>query len=171
MNKLLVLLLLFMASLAWAEGENSPCARLLPSAELKDWKEVQGSYLYGKGEGLTSIYDGGYQTYTKAGVLEAAQKLYQKGDLYVTVTTHTMKDATAARRFVEYWRNTHRKQKSQPLNLSGIGFRLQADGATTFYWASGRFFVTVMVTRDDHRAADEGLNVLRAVVARASKVK
>ena len=171
MNKLLVLLLLLMASLAWAEGENSPCARLLPSAELKDWKEVQGSYLYGKGEGLTSIYDGGYQTYTKAGVLEAAQKLYQKGDLYVTVTTHTMKDATAARRFVEYWRNTHRKQKSQPLNLSGIGFRLQAGGATTFYWASGRFFVTVMVTRDDRRAADEGLNVLRAVVARASKVK
>ena len=171
MNKLLVLLLLFMASLAWAEGENSPCAKLLPSAELTGWKEVQGSYLYGKGDGLTSIYNGGYQTYTKAGVLEAAQKLYQKGDWYVTVTTHTMKDATAARRFVEYWRNTHRKQKLHPVNLAGTGFWLQADGATTYYWAGGRFFVTVMVTRDDRKAAEEGLKVLRAVVARASRVK
>ncbi len=171
MNKLLVLLLLCVASLAWAEGENSPCAKLLPSAELKGWKEVQGSYLYGKGDGLTSIYNGGYQTYTRAGVLEAAQKLYQKGDWYVTVTTHTMKDATAARRFVEYWRNAHRKQKPQSLKLTGVGFLVQADGATTFYWAGGRFFVTVMVTRDDRQAADEGLTVLRAVVARASKVK
>ncbi len=171
MNKLLVLLLLFVASLAWAEGENSPCAKLLPSAELKGWKEVQGSYLYGKGDGLTSIYNGGYQTYTKAGVLEAAQKLYQKGDWYVTVTTHTMKDATAARRFVEYWRNAHRKQKPQSLKLTGVGFQVRADGATTFYWAGGRFFVTVMVTRDDRKAADEGLTVLRAVVARASTVK
>ncbi|MCL6475078.1 MAG: hypothetical protein K6U75_08520 [Firmicutes bacterium] len=171
MNKLLVLLLLFVASLAWAEGENSPCAKLLPSAELMGWKEVQGSYLYGKGNGLTSIYNGGYQTYTKAGVLEAAQKLYQQGDWYVTVTTHTMKDATAARRFVEYWRNAHRKQKPQSLKLTGVGFQVQVDGATTFYWAGGRFFVTVMVTRDNRQAADEGLTVLRAVVARASKVK
>jgi len=82
-----------------------------------------------------------------------------------------MKDATAARRFVEYWRNTHRKQKLQPVNLAGTGFWLQADGATTYYWAGGRFFVTVMVTRDDRKAAEEGLKVLRAVVARASRVK
>jgi hypothetical protein len=173
MKKLLTSLFLFAlwVPLAWAEGENSPSARLLPAADLKGWKEVQGSYLYGKGDGLTSIYNGGYQTYTKAGVLEAAQKLYQKGDLYVTVTTHTMRDATAARRFVEYWRNAHRKQKLHSLKLAGTGFWLQADSATTFYWANGRFFVTVMVTRDDRKAADEGLHVLRAVVARASAVK
>ncbi len=160
--------ILSVALLAWAEGENSPCAKLLPAAQLKGWKEISGSYLYGKGDGLTSIYNGGYQLYVKNGVQEAAQKLYQRGNLYATVTTHTMKDATAARQFVEYWRTAHRKQKPQPLRLSGTGFWIQADGATTLYWAKGRFFVTVMVTRDDRQALDAGLEVLRAV---AGKVK
>lgn len=163
-----LVMVLSVALLAWAEGENSPCAKLLPAAELKGWKEVSGSYLYGKGDGLTSIYNGGYQLYLKNGVQEAAQKLYQRGNLYATVTTHTMKDATTARQFVEYWRNAHRKQKPQPLRLSGTGFWIQADGATTLYWAKGRFFVTVMVTRDDRQALDAGLEVLRAV---AGKVK
>lgn len=152
----------------WAEGENSPCAKLLPSTELKGWKEVSGSYLYGKGEGLTSIYDGGYQLYLKNGVQEAAQKLYQRGDLYVTVTTHTMKDASTARKFVDYWRNAQRKQKPQALKVAGTGFWVQADGATTFYWAKGRFFVTVMVTRDDRQAVDAGMTVVKAI---AGKVK
>lgn len=163
-----LLLILAGVLLAWAEGENSPCAKLLPSAELKGWKEVNGSYLYGKGDGLTSIYNGGYQLYLKNGVQEAAQKLYQRGDLYATVTTHTMKDASAARKFVEYWRNAHRKQKPQTLKLDGTGFWIQADGATTAYWAKGRFFVTVMVMRDDRQALEAALDVLRAV---ASKVK
>lgn len=166
-----VLLGVLIAVAAWADGENSPCARLLPSTELKGWKEVQGSYLYSRGDGLTSIYNGGYQFYLKSGVQEAAQKLYQRNDLYATVTTHTMKDTASARRFVEHWRNTQRKQKPQALKMTGTGFWVQTDGATTFYWAGGRFFVTVMVTRDDRSAVDEGLAVLRAVVQRASRVK
>lgn len=154
------------ASLAWAEGENSPCAKLLPAAELKGYKEVAGSYLYGKGDDLTRIYNGGYQLYTRNGVIEAAQKLYQRGDLYVTVTTHTMKDASTAYRFIEYWRQSHRKQNPRALKLSGKGFAVQADGATTLYWARGRFFVTVMVTRDDKSALQSAEEVLRAVIRR-----
>ncbi len=155
-------------SLVWAQGENSPCARLLPGAELKGWKEVTGSYLYGKGDGLTSIYNGGYRLYLNNGVQEAAQKLYQRGDLYVTVTTHTMKDANSARKFVDYWRNANRKAKPQPLKVTGTGFWVQSDGATTLYWAHGRFFVTVMVARDDRPALNAGVAVLKAV---ARKVK
>ncbi len=157
---------LLLTSLAWAEGENSPCARLLPGAELKGWKEVSGSYLYGRGDGLTSIYNGGYQLYLNNGVQEAAQKLYQRGNLYVTVTTHTMRDAVSARRFVDYWRNASRNAKPQPLKMTGTGFWVQSDGATTFYWANGRYFVTVMVPRDDRPAVDGGLTVLKAVSAR-----
>lgn len=160
-----------MAVATWADGENSPCTKLLPSTELKGWKEVQGSSLYGKGDGLTSIYNGGYQFYLKNGVQEAAQKLYQRNDLYATVTTHTMKDTASARRFVEHWQNTLRKQKPQAIKMTGMGFWVQAEGATTFYWAGGRFFVTVMVTRDNRSAVDEGLTVLRAVVRRAGTVK
>ncbi|MGC8783284.1 MAG: hypothetical protein ACP5RN_02700 [Armatimonadota bacterium] len=160
--------MLSVALLAWAEGENSPCAKLLPAAELKGWKEVRGSYLYGKGEGLTGIYNGGYQLYLKNGVQEAAQKLYQRDGVFATVTTHTMKDASAASKFVDYWRNAHRKQKPQSLKITGTGFWIQSDGATTFYWAKGRFFVTVMVMRDDRQAVDAGLEVLRTI---AGKVK
>ncbi len=160
--------MLSVALLAWAQGENSPCAKLLPATEFKGWKEVSGSYLYGKGEGLTSIYNGGYQLYLKNGVQEAAQKLYQRDNLYATVTIHTMKNALVASKFVDYWRNTHRKQKPQPLKITGTGFWIQSDGATTLYWAKGRFFVTVMVMRDDRQAVDAGLEMLRAV---AGKVK
>ncbi|MDW8290330.1 MAG: DUF6599 family protein [Armatimonadota bacterium] len=151
---------------AWGQGENSACTKLLPSTELRGWKEVSGSYLYGKGDGLTAIYNGGYQLYLQHGVQEAAQKLYQRGDLYVTVTAHTMRDASSARRFVQYWRASHRKLRPQPLRIGGIGFWIRADGATTLYWAKGRFFVTVMVTQDDQRALDAGLHVLRAVERR-----
>lgn len=154
------------SAVLWAEGENSPCAKLLPSTELKGWKEVKSSYLYGKGEGLTSIYDGGYQLYLKHGVQEAAQKLYQRGDAYVTVTTHTMKDAVSAQKFVHYWREAHRQHKPQALKLAGAGFWIQAEGATTLYWAKGRFFVTVMVSRDDRQAIDAGLLLLRAVAGK-----
>lgn len=163
-----LLSVLSVALLVWAEGENSPCAKLLPSAELKGWKEVSSSYLYGKGEGLTSIYNGGYRLYLKNGVQEAAQKLYQRDGVFVTVTTHTMKDAPAASKFVHYWRDAHRKRKPQPLKITGTGFWIQSDGATTLYWAKGRFFVTVMVTRDDRQAVDAGMEVLRKV---AGKVK
>lgn len=161
-----MLVAVVLASPTWAQGENSPCARLLPAvSELKGWKEVSGSYLTGKGEGLTAIYNGGYQLYLDNGVQEAAQKVYQRGDLYVTVTTHTMKDPAAARKFVGYWRNTHRKHKPQSVQMGGVGFWVQADGATTIHWAKGRFWVTVMVMRDDRQAVDAGLSVL-GVVAR-----
>ncbi|MER3474809.1 MAG: hypothetical protein C4335_12465 [Armatimonadota bacterium] len=163
-----VCLVLALAVAVWAEGENSPCAKLLPSAGLKGWKEVNGSYLYGKGEGLTSIYDGGYQLYLQHGVQEAAQKLYQRGDLYVTVTVHTMKDTVSARKFVQYWREAHGKHKPQALKLVGTGFWVQAEGATTLYWAKGRFFVTVMASGSDRQSLEAGLALLKAV---ASKVR
>lgn len=159
---------LLLAPSLWAQGENSPCAKLLPGAELKGWKEVPGSYLYGRGNGLTSIYNGGYQFYLNSGVQEAAQKLFQREGLYVTVTTHTMKDAASARRFVDYYRNANRKAKPQPLKIAGTGFWVRSDGATTFYWAKGRFFVTVMVAHDDRLSVDAGLSLLKAI---ASKVR
>lgn len=151
---------------AWGQGEDSPCAKLLPSTELRGWKEVSGSFLYGKGDSLTAIYNGGYQLYLQRGVQEAAQKLYQRGDLYATVTTHTMRDAASARRFVDYWRQAHRSLKPQPLKGSAIGFWIRADGATTLYGAKGRFFVTVMVTREDPQALDAVMMLWQAVERR-----
>jgi len=165
-RSVLFMVALLSVSLAWGEGENSPCAKLLPKEDLKGWKEISGSYLYGKGDGLASIYNGGYPLYLENGVQEASQKLYWRDNLVATVTTHTMKDASAARKFVEYWRNAHRKQKPQPLKIAGTGFWIQADGATTFYWTKGRFFVTVMVVRDDRQAVEAGLQVLRTIASR-----
>lgn len=155
--------LVFSVLWAWGQGEKSACARLLPRSGTQDWKEVSGSYLYGKDDGLTAIYNGGYQLYLQHGVQEAAQKLYQRGDMYATVTVHTMKDPATARRFVQYWRDSHRNHKPQPLRTTGTGFWIRADGATTLYWAKGRFFVTVMVTREDASAFQAGLSLLQAV--------
>ena len=95
------LLLLALAASLWAAGQPA-VTRLLPGANdkaLPGWKPLADGLQYGKGESLTNIYDGGYQDYVDAGVVDAARNLYQRGKDMVEVTVHTMKSARAAEAF------------------------------------------------------------------------
>jgi len=164
-----IALAIVLSGAVWSEGEQSPCAKLLPTVkDLKGWQEVGGSYQYGKGEGLTKIYNGGYNLYTDKGVLEAAQKLYRKGSDILTVTVHTMKEAASARSFVGHWKKTNLKEKMSRTPAPGEGFVMVANGATVLYWARDRFFVTMMVPSDEKKATGYCLMALKVV---ARKVK
>ena len=78
--------------------------RLLPGkGAVTGFTSVADSLMYGKGENLTKIYDGGYELYTKNGVVDAARQIYQRGKDFVEVTVHTMKSEKAALSFLQYW--------------------------------------------------------------------
>jgi len=68
------LLVVFSASALPAA--QSDLQRIAPDQLLKGWTLVKDTTLYGKGDGITSIYNGGYQLYTKAGVQEALRRMY-----------------------------------------------------------------------------------------------
>lgn len=160
----LLVLLYLAASIVNGQGENSKAARLLPGvSELTGWQEVKGSYQYGAGDGLTGIYDGGYMTYVNAGVVEAAQRLYRKDKLYLTITTHTMRTANSASAFLQHWEKVNAKEKREQTPAPGKGFVVTVGGATSVYWVRGGYFVTIMVTGSDAAAKAEALAALSVV--------
>jgi hypothetical protein len=146
------------------------CVGLLPKAsELKGWEEVKDSFVRAKGQELTKLYDGGYNLYLEHGVVEAAQKLYRKDKLYLTVTAHTMKDAKTAVAFVTYWNQIHKGEQPVKTRPPGTGFTLIANGATTIYWANDRFFVTIMIPSAGKEAQKEALAALQVTAKKTVK--
>ncbi len=164
--RLLLVLFCLGYTVAHGQAESSKAARALPAAsELTGWQEVKGSYQYGTGDGLTAIYNGGYMMYVNAGVVEAAQRLYRKDKLYLTITTHTMRTANAASAFLQHWEKANAKEKRESTPGRGKGFVVMVGGATNVYWVQGGYFVTIMVTGSDAAAKKEALAAL-AVVAK-----
>ncbi len=164
-GRTLLALIFVMIAAAYGQGENSKATRLLPRvSDLKGWREVEGSYQYGAGEGLTAIYDGGYRMYVDAGVVEAAQKLFRKDKLYLTITTHTMRSANSASTFLQHWEKANEKRDHTPGR--GKGFIATTGGATNVYWVQGGYFVTIMVTGSDASAKREALSALSVVAKR-----
>jgi hypothetical protein len=163
-------LLVASAGFGHAQAAKSACVRLLPPS-TKALPEVPSSFLSGAGQGLTAIYDGGLQEYIDGGVLEAAQKTYSKGKVFVTVTAHTMKDAASARKFVEHFRPKGAGAKTKPTPAPGRGFSSTTGGMVMIYWASGRDFVTIMVSKADKPSQALASGVLKTVskLAGASK--
>lgn len=107
MRKVAVLL---MVSLAAAWAATAPLVqRMLPARDaVKGFAPVADSVQYGKGDDLTKIYNGGYELYTKNGVVDAARQLYQRKSDYVEVTIHTMKSKKTAADFLGYWQKQHK---------------------------------------------------------------
>ena len=164
MPRVLLALLCLASATVHGQGENSKAARVLPSAsELGGWHEVKGSYQYGTGDGLTAIYNGGYMMYVDAGVVEAAQKLFRKDKLYLTITTHTMRTANSASAFLQHWEKANAKEKRESTPGRGKGFVVTVGGATNVYWVHGGYFVTIMVTGSDAAAKRDALSALTVV--------
>jgi len=151
-------------------GMTSPSAKLLPSAkELKGWKEVAGSFRFGKGESLTEIYDGGYMLYIDNGVQEAAQKIYHKDNVYLTLTTHFMKSQKASKAFVAYWKKMFKNEKLTKTKGVGEGFTMSSNGATMTYWSNERVFVTLMATNDGKEGVEAVSTALKVIVQKMKK--
>ena len=114
------------------------------------WNVLPDSSSYGSGDGLADIYDGGYEVYTDAGVLEAVRRLYVQGEEYVEVTVHHMRSSRAARNFLadRYGMET---EKEAPTVPEWDRFTASGSGSTTAYVIRGSYFMTVVAYHEGEK--------------------
>lgn len=147
-------LALLAASSCWATRED--LQKIAPE-KINSWSAVKDATVYGRGDGITDIYNGGYEVYTKAGVTEALRRIYQQKGKYVEVTAHQMKSASAARAFLA---DRYRMEtgKSAPKAQSFLRFSSSGSGSSTAYAVQGRWFFTAVVFEEtaQGRAQAEG---------------
>ena len=142
--------------------------RLLPSgSEVAGWEVYPDTLVYAAGESLTEIYDGGYELYTKNGVVDAAQQVYRRGKNIATLTTHRMTSMSAAKKFYKYWQKSDKKQKTyKQLRILTEAYVYSADGSSNGYLYRGKFFVTVSVNLDGDAGRKSAEAFLRGVSAK-----
>lgn len=136
-------LILTVLVLAGAACAGTHVRGILPAkGSVKDFGIMSGSLQYGKGDDLSKIYDGGYELYAKAGVIDAARQMYQRGDDYVEVTVHAMKSPKTALDFLRYWQK-EMKAKGLTRGKASTGFAITKPNAAV-YFVTGVYFTTVM---------------------------
>ncbi len=125
--------------------------KLLPAANaVKGFKTVPGSLVYAKGDELSKIYDGGYELYTKNGVIDAARQMYERDKDYVEVTVHTMKSEKAAADFLKYWQKENNVKSAS--KSSGTTFFVVTKPNVTLYFVKRQYFGTVSAFYAQDRA-------------------
>lgn len=145
-----VLIFMIMASVYAA----APVMRMLPAANaVKGFKIVSRSLQYAKGNDLTNIYDGGFELYTKNGVVDAARQLYQKKSDYVEITIHTMKSDKAATDFLRYWQKSNKIKKMEKVG-SSTGF-ITSKPAAAAYFIKHKVFYTVTALSSNPKATQD----------------
>ena len=150
-----------------AYAATAPVLQLLPNSNaVKGFGVLSGSLQYGKGDDLTKIYDGGYELYTKGGVIDAARQMYQKKKEYVEVTIHTMKSEKVAIDFLKYWQKEN-KIKSLTKSAASNGF-LVSKPNTSAYFVKQKYFYTVSTFRSD-TAAKQSVNAFVTAIAKRIK--
>jgi hypothetical protein len=141
---------------------------LLPAKNaVKGWSILSGSLTYGKGIDLTKIYDGGYELYTKNGVVDAARQMYQRGDDCVEVTIHTMKSEKAALDFLKYWQKQN-KIKSLSRTKKSSYFTITKPNAAA-YCVTGKYFTTISAFHSPDKAKKDVAAFMGAVEGNISK--
>lgn len=153
-----ILLLIGLTAAAWAGPRDSVVAKLLPQTnEIKGWSIIPRTFQYGKGDGLTEIYNGGYQLYTENGVIEAAREIYQRKDELVVVTIHRHSTQTAANKFYDYWKKSYRGQPAfRPLKAGEAMFAALPVASMAYGCAriSQYLVITELTSKGNTRFAD-----------------
>lgn len=123
----------------------SALKKLLPKGgEISGWSIYADTYQYcASPDELYEIYDGGDQEWIDAGVVEAAQQVYTKGNLRMVVTVHRMKTWQRAKAL---YKKKDAGIKSQPgyqtIKLKHAHSLCRANGVTTGYGWTKTYFMT-----------------------------
>jgi hypothetical protein len=143
--------------------------RIAPDGAVSGWSVMPDSTTYVQGDGLTEIYNGGYEVYTKAGVVTALRRLYMQGDAYLEVTVHGMKSPRSARDFLA---DRYRMEtgKSAPAEAGWNRFTAARTGGTTAYAAEGPFFITIVSYSDGDKGKMQTEKFLLALDEKAKKL-
>jgi hypothetical protein len=139
-----------------AAAPPDPLLRYHPAAgEVDGLTVVEGSHQHGAGDGLTAIYNGGYQRYTRAGVKRASQRYYKLDGHTVELVIHELKSEAAAKKLFETSCKDG-KATVEPLKAGKKAARVcaaVADGAGFGYLALGKYYVTSSVDKAVDRPA------------------
>jgi hypothetical protein len=133
------------------------------------WNANKESSIYVSADKLPDIYDGGYEVYAKAGVLEAVRKLYMRGNESVEVTAHTMKSVESARSFLAA-RYKMETGKDAPKTPGWTRFTASGAGATTGYLVKGRYFITVVSNYEGEKGKQQAAEFLKPLESNAARI-
>jgi hypothetical protein len=136
---------------------------------VSGWSVSKESTIYVGADKLPDIYDGGYEVYTKAGVLEAVRKLYMRGNESVEVTVHTMKSVEAAKAFLAA-RHKMELSKDAPKTAGWNRFTVSGSGSTTGYAVQGRIFIVVVSNYEGEKGKQQAAEFLKPLEANAVKI-
>lgn len=151
-----------------AAADQATLQKVTPEALLRGWSVVKDTTVYGKGNDITKIYNGGFEVYTKAGVTEALRRLYSKKSDYAEVTVHRMKSAKAAAAFLA---DRYKMETKKKLPAGTIRFQVSGAGSTTAYAVSGAWYLTVVTYDSSAKAKKDAADLRAALEANARRVK
>jgi len=136
---------------------------------VNGWSALQDSTTYGDGEGIADIYDGGYEIYTNAGVIDALRRLYVNGDEYIEVTVHRMQSPQSALAFLE---DRYRMEKGEdaPKTEDWRRFTVSGAGSTSAYAVNGLYFMTVMAYHEGEKGKAQTDAFLKSLNENADKL-
>lgn len=152
---------------AAAHAASTPIVQqLLPAKDsVKGFSIMPDSLQYGKGDGITSIYNGGYELYTKNGVVDAARQMYQSGSNYVEVTVHTMKSDKAALDFLKHWQKEN-KVGSLTRTKTSTSFAVTKPNIGS-YCVTGKYLTTVTAFHSGSKATADVKSFMAAIEKKA----
>ena len=163
MKRFIAAAMILGSCVAFAAPASTPATKALPKGVVLGWKEMPSSARYVAGKDLTEIYDGGIDLYLKHGVLDAQQRIYQKGSDYLTATAHTMKSAKHAADFVAYWKKNLGKTKSVAVTKPWNGFIWQQDGSVTVQANKGVIYLNINLLSDKKTAVADAQKFIKAL--------
>lgn len=133
------------------------------------WTAVPDSTTYAQGDGLAEIYDGGYEVYTGAGVVDALRRLYIQGEAYIEVTVHGMKSSRSARAFLAD-RYKMETGKNAPTGSDWNRFTASGMGGATAYAVENRYFITVVAYSGGDKGKEQTALFVKSLVENAQKL-
>lgn len=161
-NAFIIAFVLFALAAAAYAASVPAVQKILPDKDsVKGWSVFPDSLQYAKGDDLTKIYNGGYELYTKNGVVDAARQMYKSGDDYAEVTVHTMKSAKAASDFLKYWQKEN-KVKALSKTQKSTYFLITKPSVST-YSITGKYF-TIVTTFSSGDKAQKDVKAFMAEV-------
>lgn len=153
-----------------AQAEPDPLLRHFPTEKDVPGLQAMGEGRHASGEDLTLIYDGGYQRYLDAGVVQASQRFYRLSGGTVEITLDQMKSPAAAESFFS---SLCRDIKATPTALARAKKAKQCltsrDGSAYGYLAVGNLLALVSFDRSDEKSVTALLQAIAGRFAAMAK--
>lgn len=168
-NTLFFTLTFLLASSTVALCAKTPVVKkFLPdSGDVKGVDVLKNSYIYGKGDDISKIYNGGYEYYTDNGIVDAARQMYESGGKYYEITVHTVETEKKAVSFLVKERNE--KDGSNIKMTGGKRYFTVSDPGSGYYATCDKYYLSVIAFGSSDKEAQTVNKLASEVISRIKK--